>query len=233
MAVQCLACGGINAGCVDADQHDAQRGKAFHCRRRKGGEGVVPPIHRHAFIGPHNDARRQGACHRMLKVLPQDERPLVDGVDHAARADERRKVQRADAMALRVIVQWCIGMRADVRRERQRADVDGTARRDACCPFLPVGRVAWKHGRASLHGWGDVADFLHGGACHPAQFATPAKTTVSVISNKPNKYLRPKKTGAEPDQKPYSSGCIPCRNLARAQASLPASNSRQGEGRHS
>ena len=51
-------------------------------------------------------------------------------------------VRQADGSAGVVVMQRCVGMRAGVRAERERAYVDRAARADACRPGAGEGRVA-------------------------------------------------------------------------------------------
>lgn len=69
----------------------------------------------HRGIGAHEHALRHLARDGVRDVLPLDQRPLGNGVDHPARAEEGRKVDEADGPAFGVVVQRRVGMRADMR----------------------------------------------------------------------------------------------------------------------
>ena len=76
-----------------------------------------------------------------------DQRALVDRVNDAAAAQERIEIDRADRGGVAAVVQRRIGMRAKVRRQRDRADVDRAARADLGRPSLLIGGVAGKRRR--------------------------------------------------------------------------------------
>ncbi|GAB1387907.1 hypothetical protein MASR1M6_00870 [Rubrivivax sp.] len=100
--------------------------------------------------GAHEHARRQ-LDQRVREMLPAHQRPAADGVDDAAAPEEGRKRQRADGLALRRVMQGRVGMRADVRRQRDRADVDRAARAERGGSVLPIRRVAGEDGRVRVH----------------------------------------------------------------------------------
>lgn len=158
VAFQRLAVGRVDAGGVDADELHAHGGEPLDGGGRIGRELRVPVPHGHGGIGAHEHALRHLARDGVRDVLPLDQRPLGNGVDHPARAEEGRKVDKADGAPFGVVVQRRIGMRADVGRELDLADVDRAVRRYGRGPALLVGRVAGEHRRAFMHGRRDVPE---------------------------------------------------------------------------
>ena len=80
----------------------------------------------------------------MREVLGPDQRPSVDGVNDAAGAEKRLEIDRADRARVAAVMQRRVGMRAEVRRHRDRADVDRAAWPDLRHPSLLIHRVAGK-----------------------------------------------------------------------------------------
>ena len=68
--------------------------------------------------------------------------PRLELADFAKRGVE---IHRTNAGALRVVVQWRVGMGSDVRRQSNGADIHRAAWADLRCPLLRIGRVARKH----------------------------------------------------------------------------------------
>ncbi len=179
VAVERLAVGGVDAGGVDADQHHAQCGQPLDGGGRVGGEFGVEAIDGCVGIGAHQHARRQ-PFQGVLDVRPLHERAARDGVDHPAGAEIGREIDGADGRAVRVVVQWRICVRADVRRQRDLAHVDRTAGRDRRGPALLVGGVAGEDGRAFVHGWGNVPETL----VHAREVKLARGLMVSVIADR-------------------------------------------------
>ena len=157
MGVQRLAGCGVDACGVDADELHAKVCEALDGGRFIRGQLGIPAVDRHALVGAHQHARRQ-VVGRMGNVLPADQRACADRMDHAAWADVGVERHMAGRFALRIVMQWRIGVRAHMRRERDRRHVDRAARRDRGVPLLRVFGVAGEDGRADLHGCGDVPD---------------------------------------------------------------------------
>ena len=130
---------------------------------------------------------------RVDQVLPLDQRPGADGMDHPAGPEIGCEVDLADRNAGRVVMQWRVGMGADMRRHRDLADVDRTASADLRGPALAVRRVAGKTRRTFVDGSRNVPD-TH---AHEAKFAPAFRPTVSVIANRGEKSLRLKASGRE------------------------------------
>ncbi len=82
-------------------------------------------------------------------------------MDHPAGTEVGREIQFARAGALRVVVERGVGVRADMGRECQRADVDRAPRPERGRPLLLIRRVAREHRGAGLDGWGDVPELFH------------------------------------------------------------------------
>ena len=162
VAVQRLAAGRIDACGIDADQPHAQVGQALDGLGRIGGEIAVPARGRPG-VGAHQHALGQVGRDRVFQVLPQQQRALADGVDHAAGTEKGVEVDRAYGRAVGGVMQRRIGMGADMRRQRDGADIDRALRRDRRAPLLAVGRVARKHRAGVVNRRGDVPELLwHG-----------------------------------------------------------------------
>ncbi|MNQ74924.1 hypothetical protein D3C85_896950 [compost metagenome] len=162
MAVQGLAGRGVDAGRIQPDQHDAAFGQPFDRLGCVGGEIVGPPVLRGMLGRAHQYARRQ-IQGRMGQVVRGDQRPAIDGVDDAAGAQEWFERHRADGRCPVLIVQRGVGVRANVRGQRDFADVDRTARGERPLPLLAVRRVARKNGRSRGDGRGNIPQAFHVG----------------------------------------------------------------------
>lgn len=80
----------------------------------------------------------------MLEVLGSDERAPADRMNDTTVSQEWIEIDRADCSGIRSVVQRRIGVRAQMRRHRDRADVDRAARTDLRGPALLIARVTGK-----------------------------------------------------------------------------------------
>ncbi|MCY1550806.1 hypothetical protein D9M68_870850 [compost metagenome] len=162
MAVQGFAGCGVDAGGIQPDQHDAAFGEPFDGLGGVGGEIIGPPVLR-GMLGradQHAGRQVQGG---MGKMVDGDERAAIDGVDDAAGAEERLQRNGSDGGGAILVVQGRIGVRADMRRQRDFADIDRAAGRKRPFPLLAVRRVAWKDRRSRGDGRGNIPQALHVG----------------------------------------------------------------------
>ena len=74
-------------------------------------------------------------------------------MNDAARPEKRFEIDVTDCGRAGAIVKRRIGVRADVRRERDRADVDGTAGTNLRRPSLLVTGIAGKDRRRGVERW--------------------------------------------------------------------------------
>ena len=80
----------------------------------------------------------------MLQVLGRDQRPFADRVDHPAAAKEGIEIDVADRRRVFAVMQRRIGVRAKVRRQRDRADIDRAPGPNLRRPSLLIAGVAGK-----------------------------------------------------------------------------------------
>ena len=78
----------------------------------------------------------------MLEVLGPDQRAPADGMNDTTPSQEWIEIDRADRRRTLPVVQRRIGVRAQMGRHRDRADVDRATRTDLRGPALLIGRVA-------------------------------------------------------------------------------------------
>ena len=78
----------------------------------------------------------------MLEMLGSDERAPADRMNHTTASQERIEIDLADGGGILPVVERRIGMRAQMRRHRDGADIDRAARTDLRGPALLIGRVA-------------------------------------------------------------------------------------------
>ena len=80
----------------------------------------------------------------MLEMFGSDELTPANRMNHTTASQEWIEIDLADRGGILPVVQRSIGMRAQMRRHRDRADVDRAARADLRGPALLIGRVTGK-----------------------------------------------------------------------------------------
>src|SRR5690606_36795033 len=88
---------------------------------------------------------RRGLLKERQQIIKGDQRWSWQRMDHAAGSHEGLQWQMADRRALVAVVQGGVGMSANMRRERDLADIDRALRTDGGVPFPAVGRIAGKY----------------------------------------------------------------------------------------
>ena len=80
----------------------------------------------------------------MLEMRRRDQRTFADGVNDAARTEERIEIDMTDRRRAAAVVKRRIGMRAKVRRQGDRADIHRAPGADLRVPSLLVTGVSGK-----------------------------------------------------------------------------------------
>ena len=97
----------------------------------------------------------------MLQVFGVNQCAFVDRVNDAAAAEKRIEADNTNRGGIAAVVERRVGMRAKVRRQRDRADIDRTPGADLRRPLLLISGIAGECRRRRIERRRDVVHATH------------------------------------------------------------------------